>query len=190
MGLGYTNVLVTGQADSSAVANTTTATSILPSQARLVIPGGYLSIIGQMLTVEAAGRVSTNGAGAGTLQFTVRAGPTSTIAIATSPAFTLNTNVKTNVTWRIRWDLTLRAVGNGTTANFMHTGDWLSEAVVGSPIPTVGGSGDLLIPATAPAVGTGFDSTVDNTFDLFAQWNTASVGNSIQTHQYRLISWN
>jgi hypothetical protein len=185
MGLGYANALVTMQSDGTALSNSTTATSILASAARVLVPGGYLSFIGQEITVEAAGRVSTNGAGAGTLQFSVRAG---SVVAALSPAFTLNTVVKTNVTWRLSWQLTLRAVGSA--ANFMHVGDWLSEAVVGSPLPTVGGSGDLLIPATAPAVGTSFNSTADTTFDLFAQWNTASVGNSIQAQQYRLISWN
>jgi hypothetical protein len=185
MGLGYANTLIAAQSDGTAVTNSTTAASIIAPAARFLMPGGLLSYIGQELTIEAAGRVSTNGAGAGTLQFSIRAGA---VVAALSPAFTLNTVVKTNVTWRPRWDLTLRAVG--AAGNFLHTGDWLSEAIVGSPLPTVGGSGDLLIPATAPAVGTSFDTNADTTFDLFAQWSAASANNSILAHQYRIISWN
>lgn len=187
MAIGYANTLVTGQSDGAALANTTTAASILPSAARLTLPGNSLSWIGQMFTVEAAGRISTVVTTPGTMTFSLVIGG---ITVASSPAFALNVVAKTNVTWRLRWDFTVRAVGNGTVANLMHTGEWMSEAVIGSPLPTVGGSEWLAIPASAPAVGSGFDSTADNIVDLFADWSIANAANSIQLHQYRLISWN
>jgi hypothetical protein len=137
--------------------------------------------------VEASGRISTVVTTPGTLTFTWRLGGN---LVASSPAFALNIVAKTNVTWWLRWAMTVRAVGTGTTANCMHTGFWASEAVIGSPLPTVGGSGVLLIPASAPAVGAGFDSTISNISDLFAAWSVANAANSIQVHQYRVMSPN
>jgi hypothetical protein len=188
--LGYTSELVSSQADGTALSNTTTATSILSGQSKLLIPGGFLQNIGQELIVEASGRISTVVTTPGTLTFAFRLGPTANIAVATSPAFALNIVAKTNVTWWLRWALTVRALGTGTAANLMHTGFWASEGVIGSPVPGTGGSGLLLIPASAPAVGTGFDSTIDNLSDLFATWSVANAANSIQVHQYRLCSQN
>jgi hypothetical protein len=66
----------------------------------------------------------------------------------------------------------------------------MSEAVIGSPLPTVGGIGELLIPVGAPTVGTGFDSTAAQTVDLFGTWSVANAANSIQVHQYMLESVN
>lgn len=188
--LGYTYEVASAQSDSAALTNTTTATSILPTAAKLLLPGNFFSYIGQEIIVEASGRISTLVTTPGTLTFQFRLGPSSAIIAATSPTFALNVVAKTNVTWWLRWAMTVRAIGTGTTANLMHTGFWASEAVIGSPLPTVGGSGMLLIPASAPAVGTGFDSTIGNISDLFAQWSVANAANSIQLHQYRIISPN
>jgi hypothetical protein len=40
-----------------------------------------------------------------------------------------------------------------------------------------------MLPNAAPAVGTGFDSTVDMVLDLFGTWSLNNA-NSIQVHQY------
>jgi hypothetical protein len=181
--LGYAYQVVSAQSDGPALSNTTTATSILPTQAKLLLPGNFFSYIGQEIIVEASGRISTPG----TLTFTWRLGGN---LVASSPAFALNVVAKTNVSWWLRWAMTARALGTGTTANLMHMGFWKSEAVIGSPLPTVGGSGELEIPASAPAVGAGFDSTIGNISDLFAQWSVANAANSLQVHQYRVMSPN
>jgi hypothetical protein len=152
----------------------------------MTIPANYLDKIGKRLRVEASGRISTVVTSPGTLTFEFRLGPTSNIIVATSPAFALNAVAKTNVTWRLYWDFVLRAIGASTSANLMHTGEWVSEAVIGSPLPTVGGAGSLLIPGSAPAVGTGFDSTVANVADLQAKWGTQNAANSIQLHTFDL----
>ena len=48
----------------------------------------------------------------------------------------------------------------------------------------------LLGPATAPAVGTGFDSTVANIVDFWVGFTISNVGNGIQIQQYELIAPN
>jgi hypothetical protein len=190
MALGYSNLLIGGQGDGAALTNTTTATSILPGSARYTLLPNTIDFIGKKFRLTAMGRISTLATSPGTLTFSFRLGPTANIAAATSPAFALNVNAKTNVIWWLDWTFTARTLGSGTGATLMHGGMWTSEAVIGSPLPSAGGAGSLMIPASAPAVGTGFDSSVANVADLFAQWSVANAANSIQLHDYALESLN
>ena len=82
--------------------------------------------------------------------------------------------------------MTLRAVGNGTSANFMGQGIFTSQVLsntavadsVASTLPT------LLGPNTAPAVGTGFDSTIANVLDLMATFSVNTSPTNLTLHQY------
>jgi hypothetical protein len=86
--------------------------------------------------------------------------------------------------------LTCRSIGSGTAATMMHQGRWSSESVIGSALPAAGGVGSHVLPNAAPAVGTGFDSTAVQIVDLFATWQTANAGNTIQCHQFILEALN
>jgi hypothetical protein len=186
--LGDYPLLISAQGDGAALASSTSATSLLPGQAKLTMPANWLCVPGQTLHVRAAGRISTLVTSPGTLTFTFRAGPTANIAVATSQALALNIVAKTNVAWYLDLLLTLRAVGASTTANFMAQGLWTSEANIGAPLPSAGGESSALWQASAPAVGTGFDSTVANQLDLTAQWSVNSASNSILCHQYQVAN--
>lgn len=183
----WTGLLVSAQVDGTAVANSTTETTLLPGQALYTLPSNFLQYAGQALRVRAMGRISNIVTTPGTLTLRIKFG---SIAVATSPAFALNTTAKTNVTWILDWDLTLRSVGSATTATFMHSGQWQSESVIGSPAAGSGGPSAHIIPASAPAVGTGFNSTTSNIVDLTAQWSVANSGNTLQLHSYKLESLN
>lgn len=182
-GQTFEEQLVSQQQDGTALTASTTPTSILHATGKIKIPAGYLYRVGQTLRMRAAGRVSNIVTTPGTLTLDLRLGPTNNIVVANGGAMALNTVAKTNVPWLLEWLLTLRSIGSGTAATWMHQGTWISESVIGSPLPTVGGAGQLMLPNAAPAVGTGFDSTVDNLFDLFATWSLNNA-NSIQTHQF------
>jgi hypothetical protein len=67
---------------------------------------------------------------------------------------------------------------------------WSSEAVIGSPLQSAGGIGTLPWQASAPVVGTGFDSTTANIVDFFGKWSVNSGSNSIQALDYALESLN
>jgi hypothetical protein len=180
----WQETLVQMQADGTAVTGTAEG-SLLLAQAKYTLPANFLDGIGKTLRIRASGRISNIVTTPGTLTLRAKFG---SIIVAQSSAMQLNAVAKTNVTWVLEWSLVARAIGGGTSANFMHTGLWTSESVVGSPVPGSGGSGSLLIPASAPAVGTGFDSTVANVVDLAAIFSL--TGNSIQCHQYALESIN
>jgi hypothetical protein len=185
----WTGLLVSMNADGTAFNTSTTETTVLAGQGKFTLPANYLNDIGQSLRIRAMGRVSNIVTTPGTLTLRVKFG---SIAVASSQAMQLAAVVKTNVTWILDWDLTLRSSGATAAATLMHSGSWQSESVVGSGTGAAGstGVGALNIPASAPAVGTGFDSTIANVIDLTAQFSISNIGNAIQCHTYKLESLN
>lgn len=183
----WTGLLASQQADGAALNTSTSETSILLPQARATIGANFLEQPGQALRLRAMGRISNIVTTPGTLTLKVKFG---SIAVASSGALALNIVAKTNVTWILDWDLVVRTVGNGTVATLMHSGQLQTESNIGSPAAAAGGASSAIIPLSAPAVGTGFDSTVANQIDLTAQWSVSNAANSIQCHTFKLESLN
>lgn len=178
--------LVTQQVDSTALTNSTTATSILAPAARFTLPANLLAI-GTKFMLRAAGRISTVVTTPGTLTLDVRFGST---VVFNGGAMALNTTAQTNASWYLEAELVCRSIGASTAATLLGAGSWTSRAVVGSAAAGSGGVGTLMLPDTAPAVGTGFDSTSAQIVDMFGTWSIASGSNSIQVHNYELVLCN
>jgi hypothetical protein len=181
----WQETLITAQIDGTALANTTTATSLLPAAAKATLPSNYFSAIGKTLRVKASGRVSTLVTTPGTLTLDMRFGAT---VVANGGAMNLNTAAQTNATWLFEMTATCRAIG--TSANLMWTAQWASRAIIGSAVVASGGVTVTPLPDTAPAVGSNFDSTVTQQVDFFGKWSTGDPANSIQLHTYTLESLN
>jgi hypothetical protein len=181
---GWVGTLISSQIDSTAMTANGADTSILPPAAIFTLPANFLTI-GSALRLRAWGRISNIVTTPGTLTFTVYFGA---IKVFSGVALQLNAVAKTNVAWFAEVKLLCRSIGNGSLATLMGMGLWTSESVVGSPLPASGGVGTLLMPASAPAVGTGFDSTVSQAIDF--RGNFSLTGNSILTHMYTLESLN
>ncbi len=179
---GFQFTPVSQQIDGTALTNSAVATSIIAPAARFTLPNNFF-YIGKVTRFRAMGRISNIVTTPGTITFSLRfgAGP---VIVATSDALQMNAVAKTNVAWDLEWITTARAIGGSTTANLMHNGRWMSESVVGSPLPAAGGAGTLSLVASGPAVGTGFDSTAAQVVDLFATFSIANAGNSITCHQF------
>lgn len=186
-------VTFTMAVDGPALSASTTRTSILDPTAKalMVFPANFWEV-GKQVEINASGRVSNVVTTPGTLTLDVDfLNPTPAhVIVATSQAMALNAVAKTNVTWELYLLLTCRSVGSGTAATLMFTGNWMSESVVGSPLPSAGGSGALSIPASAPAVGNGFDSTVTQQLDLFATFSVNTAGTAITCQQFSLCTIN
>lgn len=185
----YSEVLISSQIDGAAL-TAAAAASALPASAKYTFEPGYFGIIGKAIRIRASGRISCAVTTPGTARFDTRlVSPVPTTVIAfDSLAMNLNTVAKTNVPWYL--DVTLVAKVVGAAAQlFPGPASWASEAVVGSPLPTAGGSGLLLLPYNvAPALGTAFDATVQQTLDLFF---TQTVGTGSMTlHNYLLEALN
>lgn len=138
--------------------------------------------------IVASGRISCVVTTPGTARFDVSLG--GTVVAFDSLAINLNIVAKTNVHWALDLILVCQASGSGTTGTlFPSECFFTSEAVVGSAVPTAGGSGSVLLPYnTAPVVGTGFDSTVSQSCELFFT-QTVATG-SVQLHTYLLEALN
>lgn len=184
--------LIKAQVDGSALANSTTATTILPASARFTLPSNYFDKIGKGLRIKAWGRISTVVTTPGNLTLAVNLGTIASPIIAfTSGALALNVAAQTNASWMAEIELTARAIGNSTSANLMGVGTFVSRALLNAPaVGTTQGVGVALLPDTAPVVGTGFDSTITNVVDLFATFSVANAANSLTLHQYSLESMN
>lgn len=173
-------------ADGAALTASTTPTSLLSASSKYTLPANFFNYVGKKLRLRAAGRISTVVTTPGTLLLDFRLG---SIVAFSGGAMALNIVAKTNVTWIFEAELDCRAVGSGTSAALLGIGKWMSEAVIASPLPAVGGSGLLLLPSSAPANGTGFDSTAAQQIDLFGTWSISNA-NSVQVHQFSLEAMN
>lgn len=181
---GFRERLLSIGEDGTALANSTSATSLLPASRKFTLPSYFFDRVGKSLLLRAAGRISTLVTTPGTLTLDARLG---SVVVFSSGAMTLNTTAKTNVGWQYEAELVCRAIGAGTSANLLGQGYWRSEAVIGAAAPTAGGAPAHVLPYNAaPAVGTGFDSTAAQTLDFYATWSVANAANSILLHQFSL----
>lgn len=183
---GYATSLIAAQMAGAALSASTAETSLLPAQAKLTLPAGYVEEVGQHFRLTAAGKISTVVTTPGTMTFKLKAGST---AILTSSALALNIVAKTNVGWWLDLLITVRTLGaSGGAAQLMANGPWVSEAVIGAPLPSVGGNGSLMWQASAPAVGTAFDHTIANIIDFTGTWSVNSGSNSITCEQFQIVA--
>ncbi len=187
---GWQETLVSAQLDGPQLLNTVTQASILPAQAQYTLPANYFKYVGQMLKITAQGRISCVVTTPGTVLYQVLFGAT---AVYNNGAAAMNLNVvaKTDVAWWLEILMTVRTMsftGTAATATLMCQGQWSSEAVVGSPLPSAGSSGTLFIPASAPAVSPTFDPTASQKIDLQAKFSVATATTAMTLHQYKVES--
>lgn len=181
---GFRERLLSIGEDGTALANSSSATSLLPAARKFTLPSYFFDRIGKALLVRASGRISTVVTTPGTLTLDVRLG---SIVVFSSGAMTINTTAQSNVGWLYEAELVCRAIGASTSANLLGQGLFRSHAVIGSAAPTAGTAGAHVLPYNAaPAAGNGFDSTASQTLDFYATWSVANASNSIQLQQFAL----
>jgi hypothetical protein len=182
----WQETLISSTASGTQLSNSTTATSILPAQAKITLPANFF-YVGRVLRVTMIGEVSNVVTTPGTLILDVRLGA---VIAFNGAAMQLSTTAHTSVP--IWWQalLTCRAVGASTSANLM------GQAVANSQCLSISGADlttthqMLLNPNSAPAVGTGFDSTATQQVDVFAKFSVSTNPTNITCHQYILEALN
>lgn len=187
----YESVLISTQADGTALTNTVTATSLLPSSAKTKLWPVFCRNAETILKLTAHGRISTVVTSPGTFTFDLKFTDSAATAVNvfTSGAMTLNINAQTNAHWMLEAWLHVRALGNVCT--LFGYGRFQSHAVIGSAAIGVGSAGCQMLPYNAaPAVGTAFRADLENTADLFGTWSIANAANSITLHNFILESMN
>lgn len=191
MGIGYWNTLVTMQGAGPNLTGSLSATSILPQQAKIVLPNGFFAYVGQKFKVSAQGQLGNIVTTPGTLTMDMRMGTAGSIVVFNGGAMQLSATAHTTLPFWFDIEATLRANGGGTSANFMALMRFLSQCVTvtaGTSDPASGHS-FLLAPNVTPVVGTGFDSTAANLVDIFGTFSLSNA-NAIQMQQYEIISPN
>lgn len=140
------------------------AASMLPTNLLTTIAAGYWQV-GRAWKIEMFGRISCAVTTPGTFRINLRMGA---VSVFDSLAVPLNIVAQTNVPWGMEATLVCRAAGSGTSCQLMGLGKIRSTAFLNVPAVATGPwSGAILVPYnTAPALGTGFDSTVANAFDM------------------------
>jgi hypothetical protein len=156
------------------------------TRAKYTFPADFWSV-NTKIKVKASGRISCAVTTPGTARFDFRLGGT---VVWDSLAINLNIVAKTNVHWALEADLFVQAEGDSTTTTlFPGQCIWTSEALIGSPLPTVGGSGSVPLPYnTPPVVGAGFNGKASQQFDLFFT-QTVATG-SITLHTLNIDAMN
>lgn len=179
---GWQETLISASVDGTA-AQSAGAVSILAPAARFTLPANYMQV-GKTLRARITGRMS-NSSGA-TLNLKINLGTVASPIVAFDGAANALTSAKANVTFNLECLMTCRAIGSATVANCITVGKLITESVG----LTAGIASAQNLPLTSPAVGSGFDSTITNVFDLTATWGASIASNSIQVHQFVLEALN
>lgn len=145
--------------------------------------------IGRAMRVAMSGRISCAVTTPGTARIDICLGSAGTVIVFDTGALNLNVVAKTTVPWNFEVTLVCRAVGTGTSTTFFPV-PWgfSSEAVVGSPLPSVGGSGQLLTPVGTPAVGAGTDNTALPILDCFFTQTVATGSFTVHNYIVQLLN--
>lgn len=184
----YQETLAVQRAAGTLFTTYTTAKTVLNPDALYTLPANYLDP-GRRLRIVVRGGISNIVTTPGTINFQVKIG---SVAAFDTGAIQLNATAHTTLPFWIEIGLTVRAIGSGTSANLIG----LAQATGRMFTLTAGQTDDaqgmqtILAPATAPAVGTGFDSTIANIVDLWAGFSISNAGNGVQIQEYTLESLN
>lgn len=181
MALGYSNILTSQRAAGSSFASYTTAKTVINPTELVQLPPNWW-YVGKMLRMTVIGGISNRVTGPDTTTFQLNMG---SIAAFSSGAINLTTTAHTNIPFWAQCTVTCRTIGVTTAATLM--GQWILEGQMFgmvSAADNAAGTGWAMGPNTAPAVGTGFDSTIANTLDFFVAQSFSGAGNGIQVQQY------
>jgi len=160
----------------------TTAKSIINKAALVTLPPNWL-VIGKMLRITALMGLSNIVTTPGTITFQIMIG--SVIAFTTG-AIQLNATAHTLLPLWFEAILTLRAEGETANANFMGMArvQGIQPTLTAAQVDAPNTPGIFSAPASTPAVGTGFDSTISNVVDFWAGFSISNGGNGVQVQQY------
>jgi len=165
----------------------TTSKTVINADGLWSMPANFLDI-GRRFRVSVQGGISNIVTTPGTITCEVKIG---SVVAFTTGAMQLSTTAHTTIPFWLEIELTCRAIGPTTSANFMGQAIMHSQTVNATAVADGTQTHTLLLaPNTAPAVGTGFDSTVANTWDFWAGFSISNAGNGIQVQQYSLYALN
>jgi hypothetical protein len=184
----WQETLVTATAAGTLFNTYTTAKTVLPTGCLVTLPANWW-YVGRAIRVTVQGGISNIVTTPGTITMQVNMGA---IAAYSTGAVQLNATAHTTLPFELVATLTCRAVGASTSANLMGIGHLrgVMFTKTAAQVDQVNIGDSIMVPATAPAVGAGFDSTAAQTLDFFAGFSISNAGNGIQVHNYLVEALN
>jgi hypothetical protein len=177
--------ILTSQTKAGTLFNTyTTAKSVINPEDLITLPANYEKL-GTDFKLEVAGALSNIVTTPGTVTFQIMMG---SIVAWTSGAIQLNATAHTLLPFWLDVDFRVDSTGSGTAAKWLGMGvlNGIQFTNTAAQTDAVNTTGMFPVPATAPAVGNGFDSTVANILDFWVGFSISNAGNGIQLYKYRL----
>lgn len=190
-GLAFFNQTLQSARKAATLYNTYTAAKTVINQSELQpIPGNTL-IVGSKFRVKAWGGVSNIVTTPGTITFQLMMGTLASPTVCWSSGaiqFTTTAHTLTpfDLEVTLRCDSVSEVFGSTATAAKFIGGGKLNglSFTVGAGADSTTVVGQFPVPATAPAVGTGFDSSIANILDFWAGFSISNAGNGIQVYDY------
>lgn len=166
----------------------TTAKTVIPATNLITLPSNWF-YIGRALKIDVMGAISNIVTTPGLMNFQVKIG---SVAAFDTGNIQLNATAHTLLPFWVEILLTCRAVGVTTAANLMGQAKANGKMFTVTAAQTDGANTNTMImaPATAPAVGTGFDSTIANILDLWVGFTISDGANEVRIDQYIVSALN
>lgn len=164
----------------------TTAKSVIDPTALAALPANYF-YPGRLLHIKTWGGLSNIVTTPGTVTFQVMMG---SIVAWTSGAIQLNATAHTLLPFTLDIDLRVATTGATTAATLIGGGtlQGIQPTLTAGQVDGVNSASIVAVPATAPAAGTGFDSTISNVLDFWVGFSINNAGNGVQVYNYRATS--
>lgn len=185
---GWKEVLAYQRAAGTLFTTYTAAKTVINPDALWDMPRNWLTP-GRQLELMVTGAVSNIVTTPGLMNFQLKIGG---VAAFDTGNIQLNATAHTTLPFTLYALLTCRTIGATAAATILGL-----SMVSGIMFTRTAGQTDdaqgmqtIIAPQTAPAVGTGFDSTIANLVDFWAGFTISNVGNGVQIHQYQLVAAN
>jgi len=184
----FQETLVAQSVAGSSFATYTTAKTVIPATNLITLPSNWF-YIGRRLFLSVQGAISNIVTTPGLMNFQVKIG---SVAAFDTGNIQLNATAHTTLPFWLDIHLTCYAIGVTTSANLMGL-----ATITGRMFTLTAGQTDdaqgmqtILAPATAPVVGTGFDSTIANILDFWVGFTISNGANLIRIDQYKVTALN
>lgn len=178
----WQETLVSAQVAGTLFNTYTTAKTVLPVGCLVTLPANWW-YIGRTIRVNALMGISNIVTTPGLMNFQTNMGA---IAAFNTGNVQLNATAHTTLPAWYEALITCRSVGSGTAATLIGSAklNGVMFTRTAAQVDQVNIGSGLLGPATAPGVGSGFDSTAAQTLDFFVGFTISNAGNGVQVQQY------
>lgn len=180
------NQAVVTQEAAGTLFNTYTTAKTVINQSNLLSLYPNFFKIGQKLRVTICGALSNIVTTPGTCVFQVMLG---SIVVWTSGNIQLNATAHTTLPFKLTVDLTCQLANTGVggaIAKLMGLGvlTGVMFTLTAAQTDAANVPGAFMVPATAPALGTAFDSTISQILDFWVGFSISNSGNGVRVDQY------